>query len=63
MSGSALPEDLITVHMRERGLKRLDFVGREPGMWSLHPPYRSAELLAEIPRIIAAVESGDVPEQ
>ncbi|MBN9477836.1 MAG: capsular biosynthesis protein [Burkholderiales bacterium] len=48
--------------LREHGLYRVDFLGTAPGMWSLHPPYRSDEFYRRLPELIAAVESGDVPE-
>jgi hypothetical protein len=48
--------------MRRAGLCRVDFAGRGPGMWSLHPPYRSAEFYRELPRLIEQVESGRIPD-
>ncbi len=48
--------------MRRAGLCRVDFPGRPPGMWSLHPPYRSPEFYRELPRIIEQVETGRVPD-
>ena len=57
-----LPEHLFTSHMKKCGLLRVDFLGRSPGMWSLHPPYRSADFYARLPEIIRAVESGLVPD-
>lgn len=49
--------------MARSGLIRIDFLGQAPGMWSLHPPYRSARFYAQLPSIIDAVESGLIPEQ
>src|SRR5205085_12697442 len=36
-----LPEVIFSRAMLERGLVRIDFLGSHPGMWSVHPPYRS----------------------
>ena len=48
--------------MAAAGLFRVDFLGAAPGMWSLHPPYRSEEFYREPPRLIERIESGEVPE-
>ncbi len=48
--------------MRRAGLCRVDFPGRPPGMWSLHPPYRSPEFYRELPRLIEQVETGRIPD-
>lgn len=58
----ALPEEIITRLMTERHLLRIDFLGAAPGMWSLHPPYRTAEFYERLPEFIARIEAGDVPE-
>jgi hypothetical protein len=58
----ALPEDLLTRTLQSRGLERVDFLGRPPGMWSLHPPFRSDDFYAELPDLVARVEAGDVPD-
>jgi hypothetical protein len=58
----ALPEDLLTRTMKSRGLERVDFLGRAPGMWSLHPPFRSDQFYEELPELVARVEAGDVPD-
>lgn len=55
-------EDVVSSAMAERGVVRVDFLGEAPGMWSLHPPYRSAEFFERLPELIAQVEVGDVPE-
>lgn len=57
-----LPEHLLTDAMREHGLVRREFLGRAPGMWSLHPPYRGADFYARLPELIQRVETGDLPE-
>ncbi len=48
--------------LREHHLFRTDFLGRGPGMWSLHPPFRSAEFYRRLPDLISKVETGDIPE-
>jgi hypothetical protein len=57
-----LPEHLFNRAMCRCGLVRRDFLGEHPGMWSLHPPYRSEAFYALLPELIRRVESGDVPE-
>lgn len=57
-----LPEHLFTSAMRARGLVRREFLGRPPGMWSLHPPYRCADFYEKLPALIRRVEAGDVPD-
>jgi hypothetical protein len=56
-----LPEELITAEMSRHGLRRVDFLGRSPGMWSLHPPYRGADFYAKLPTLVRRVEQGDMP--
>jgi hypothetical protein len=51
----------VTARMNELGLRRLDRLGTPPGMWSLHPPYRSETFYSQLPELIARVEAGDVP--
>jgi len=58
----AAPELILGQAMRRAGLHRVDFPGRPPGLWSLHPPYRSPEFYAELPRLIEQVETGRVPD-
>jgi hypothetical protein len=43
-------------------LYRIDMLGSPPGIWSLHPPYRSEEFYQRLPELIRAVETGAVPE-
>jgi hypothetical protein len=47
--------------MNAAGLCRVDFLGADPGMWSLHPPYRSQKFYRELPHLIERIETGDVP--
>jgi len=55
-------ELMISDAMVRAGLSRVDFLGADPGMWSLHPPFRSPALYAALPRLIERIEAGDVPE-
>lgn len=57
-----LPEHLFTAEMRQRGLVRREFLGRAPGMWSLHPPYRGADFYAKLPELVRRIETGEIPE-
>jgi hypothetical protein len=56
------PEGIISAAMARSGLIRIDFLGRAPGMWSVHPPYRSATFYRKLPTLIQDVESDQVPE-
>jgi hypothetical protein len=47
--------------MVDHGLCRIDLLGSDPGMWSLHPPYRSDIFYRELPRLIRRVETGEMP--
>jgi hypothetical protein len=55
-------EELISDRMAESGWRRVDFLGEAPGMWSVHPPWRSAVFYERLPSLIAEIERGDVPE-
>jgi hypothetical protein len=44
------------------GLVRIDFLGRDAGMWSVHPPYRSELFYDRLPSLIARIEAGDVTD-
>jgi hypothetical protein len=57
-----LPENIVSRAMQDRGLYRVDLLGTAPGMWSLHPPHRSALFYELLPSLIARVESGDMPD-
>jgi hypothetical protein len=56
----ALLEQVITGAMMRRGQFRLDFLGTAPGMWSLHPRYRTVTFKRALPRLIQLVEDQDV---
>jgi hypothetical protein len=55
-------ETCLSLAMRRAGLLRIDFLGQGPGMWSLHPPYRSAAFYERLPLLIINIEKGEVPE-
>lgn len=57
-----LPEQVLTGLMNRRGLRRVDLLGSDPGMWSLHPALRSEQFYDALPGLVARVESGQVPE-
>jgi hypothetical protein len=57
------PERTITKQMLRCGLSRVDLLGAQPGMWSLHPPLRSETFYRELPRLISRIEAEDVPDQ
>ncbi|MFT3782021.1 MAG: glycosyltransferase family A protein [Nibricoccus sp.] len=58
-----LPENIITEAMKLNGLKRIDFLGTPPGMWTLHPPYRGADFFLKLPDLVRRVETGDLPPE
>jgi hypothetical protein len=55
-------EDAVGSAMRRSGCRRLDFLGQSPGLWSLHPPYRSDRFYSMLPDLLEMVESGSVPD-
>jgi hypothetical protein len=55
-------EGVISRAMARSGLGRIDFLGDRPGMWGVHPPYRSPTFYERLPFLVAEIESGDVPE-
>jgi hypothetical protein len=57
-----LPEDIWSRAMQGRSLWRIDFLGRQPGLWSLHPVTRSEQFYRELPRLIQRIEGNDIPE-
>ena len=55
-------EVVLTQILRQTDSARVDLLGSPPGMWSLHPPYRSDEFYQRLPALIRAVEAAQVPE-
>lgn len=62
-SSYALPEQLITVWMEEHRLARIDFLGRAPGLWAVHPVERSEHFIRELAGVIARIENGNVTDE
>jgi hypothetical protein len=58
----ALPERLITMTMKRRGLVRIDLLGRPPGLWAVHPIDRDDHFLRTLPDIIDRIERAEVSE-
>ena len=62
-SPASMPaEEVLSANLARHGLKRIDWLGSAPGLYSLHPPYRSPEFYAGLPGLIARVEAGDIPD-
>jgi hypothetical protein len=57
-----LPERLIAEAMTRAGLHRVDFLGREPGMWTLHPQLRSERYYEHLPELVRRIERGAITE-
>jgi hypothetical protein len=55
-------EVVLSQTMQREGLYRVDLVGSPPGLWSLHPPFRSEEFYRRLPELILAVETANVPD-
>jgi hypothetical protein len=55
-------ESSLSTGMRQKGLTRMDFLGDYPGMWCLHPPYRSPLFYERLPALIQQVETGNIPD-
>lgn len=58
-----LPERLLGEAMAAAGMHRLDYLGRGPGMWTLHPRERTETYYELLPELIRRIERGDVTEQ
>ena len=58
-----IPEHIISTVMRRKELVRIDLLGEAPGMWSLHPVFRTEAYYRELPGLIDRIESGDMPEE
>lgn len=61
-TASELPEKLFANYIEKNNLKRIDFLGTGKGLWSLHPPYRTAEFYKKLPEFIQKVEWNDLPK-
>ncbi|MCX2575911.1 hypothetical protein [Pedobacter sandarakinus] len=60
-STADLPEHLVEDFMKQKKLKRIDFLGENGGMWSLHPPYRTELFYSTLPKLIHKVEHHLMP--
>jgi hypothetical protein len=56
-------ENVISLSMASRGLVRVDFLGRPPGMWAVHPPWRSPTFFRRLPDLIQEIEQERVPDE
>ncbi|XXF78202.1 hypothetical protein P2318_00150 [Myxococcaceae bacterium GXIMD 01537] len=56
------PENVLTGLMEKHGLRRLDFLGEGPGLWTLHPRWRSQAFYDALPEVLRRAEAGDMPE-
>ncbi len=57
-----LPEEILSDYMVINDMIRVDFKGNGLGLWSLHPPYRTAYFYENLPNIIDKIKRNDVPE-
>jgi hypothetical protein len=58
-----LPEDILSFSVRRAGFLRIDFLGQQPGLWSIHPPHRSTVFYERLPLLIQNIEKGQVPDE
>jgi hypothetical protein len=54
-------ETVLSRVMHDGGWSRLDYLGKDPGMWFLHPPQRGPAFIANLSNVIAAIETDNVP--
>jgi hypothetical protein len=47
--------------MHQRGLLRLDYLGKGAGMWFVHPGQRGPAFVSNLPNLIAALERNEFP--
>ncbi|MEO7214172.1 hypothetical protein [Mucilaginibacter sp.] len=57
-----LPELIISDYMRASNFHRVDFLGTNPGLWSLHPPYRTNGFYEKLPQLIHQIENNQLPD-
>jgi hypothetical protein len=58
-----LPERLLGEAMAAAGMHRVDYLGREPGMWTLLPRERTDAYYELLAGLIRRIERGDVTEE
>lgn len=56
------PEQLLSNYLSSSDFIRLDYLGTAPGLWALHPPFRSEEFYEKLDTIIEAVQNGNIPD-
>jgi hypothetical protein len=59
----ALPEDVMTDIMMKKQLKRIDFLGSDTGLWSLHPPYRNEQFFDDLEKLVYNIENNKIPDE
>ncbi|HEY0054488.1 MAG TPA: hypothetical protein VGB63_03950 [Pedobacter sp.] len=62
-SNADLPEHLFSNFIKAHALKRVDFLGNQPGLWTLHPPYRTEAFYENLPTLIQRVEINELPDK
>ncbi|WP_207532704.1 hypothetical protein [Desertivirga arenae] len=60
-SNADLPEHLIWNFMDKHRLRRIDFLGIEPGLFTLHPPYRTRDFYKQIPDLLDKIQNSEFP--
>jgi hypothetical protein len=55
-------EDTVSKVMKQKGLIRVDFLGKSPGLWSLHPIRRSEIFYNSIPQMIERMYRMEMPK-
>lgn len=62
MPRSMPAEEMLSAALGAHGLSRIDYLGQGDGMFSLHPPYRTAEFYQRLPDLISRIEQGNIPD-
>jgi hypothetical protein len=56
-------ETVLSRTMHEGRWLRVDYLGKAPGMWFLHPAQRGPGFSANLPNLVKAIEQDNVPER
>ena len=56
-------EVILSNTIQKLGLVRVDLLGNQPGLFSIHPPFRSDNFYTDLPNIIRKIEVGDIPKE
>lgn len=59
----AMPEQMLGSALAASAALRVDLLGSEPGMWTLHPDGRSPNFYAALPTVIERVEAANMPAE